>query len=160
MLMPIRNRIVRLAGCPASCRGTCCCILTAQRAAPSMLSNTSSIELPPVWAILPPCSLTIGSIKALRRVRSLSIVPTSSKPIRTTCTRPYLHKPRQLASVRLATLRPNPMRQSGTCGLSHAHTNEVREVAWPKTGISPITTNNYHVSEVTTWAKALPYHRI
>ena len=38
---------------------------TAQRTAPSILSNTMSRESPPVWTILPPCSLIAGSIRFL-----------------------------------------------------------------------------------------------
>jgi flagellar motor switch protein FliG len=81
MLIPTRKRIARLALWPPSWVGTCCCTCTAQRTAPSMLSNTMSSESPPVWTILPPCSAIAGSIRLRRKVRSLSRVPASSNPI-------------------------------------------------------------------------------
>jgi hypothetical protein len=79
--MPMRNRM-RLSGSRSPSRaGTCCCTLTAQRTAPSTLSNTMSSESPPVLTILPPCSAIAGSIRSLRSVRSRSSVPMSSRPI-------------------------------------------------------------------------------
>ena len=64
MLIPTRKRMARSGGWSPSWIGTCCCTFTAQRTAPSMLSNTMSRESPPVWTILPPCSSIAGSIRS------------------------------------------------------------------------------------------------
>ena len=53
---PVGRLIAIVRSAPA------CCTFTAQRTAPSMLSNTMSRESPPVWTILPPCSSIAGSI--------------------------------------------------------------------------------------------------
>ena len=72
---PVGNRVAKvdpdakadgpIGGLIPSWIGTCCCTFTAQRTAPSMLSNTISSESPPVWTILPPCSSIAGSIRLL-----------------------------------------------------------------------------------------------
>ena len=81
--------------------GTCCCTFTAQRTAPSMLSNTMSSESPPVWTILPPCSSIAGSIRSRRRPAAVRAFP--HRPTRSGgCSPPCRHRRRRPASAYLA----------------------------------------------------------
>ena len=81
MLIPMRKRIRRSGGWSPSCAGIRCCTWTAQRTAPSMLSNATSSESPPVCTTRPPCSWINGSISSRRSVRRRFAVPASSRPI-------------------------------------------------------------------------------
>ena len=69
--------------------GTCFCTFTAQRTAPSMLSNAISRKSPPVWIILPPCSsiaqrATPYLERCNSRLDAATQFPPESQPVRPT----------------------------------------------------------------------------
>jgi hypothetical protein len=55
--------------------------LTAQRTAPSMLSDVTRSESPPVCTTFQPCSRIVGSISARRNLGGRRSVPALSRPI-------------------------------------------------------------------------------
>ena len=106
MLMPMRKRMRRSGGWSPSYTGTCCCTLTAQRTAPSMLSNAISSRV--AAGLHHPAAVFADRwVDQARRKRAQAVAACRHRPGRSAgCSRPCRHRRQQSACG-----RPRPCRR-------------------------------------------------